>query len=420
MLADKRALALWLGLFFYILGTPFLTAETETELESPGLFSGDVSAETGTLWVEDDGASGYWRGGFNLNYGKNFSLGFDIGQAISNLPMVNGSVLGGAGEFVFDTRMGGLELRSGFFNHQEFNFAIDKVKLSNRGGSGFFIGAETPLYLGPFSAAPCFYYGNANWNDGDMYWFFGKPEIPSFFSFGLSLGFEQKHARPGKIKHGLGFRLALTDLAISSNENEPIFDANINGGIFYYSITLETAKTGFYAVLGWLYFKTAIAGELTNINQPYFLFPFRFYNINAFIDVNAGFALSGFRRSVGVFQYVINFGLFHIFHNGGDVDIHYQMKKLFNENESFEKIKPDFSGMGAAFLLLEGSIPAIRIGRYRLSAGLQKAFIVPWGYDKLLSSASGGPQEEPKTPDILPIIKSVLLSGLSFRASLSW
>jgi len=409
-------LALWLGLFFFIFGTPFLTAETE----SPGLFSAEVSADAGTLWVEDDGTSGYWRGGFNLGYGKNFSLGFGIGQAISNLPMVNGSVLGGAGEFVFDMRAGGIKLRSGFFNHRELNIAVDKVKLSNQGGSGFFIGAETPLHVGPFSAAPCFYYGNASWDDGDLYWFFGKPKIPWFYAFGLSLGFEQKYARPGNINHGLGFRWAFTDLAISSNENEPVFDAKINGGLLYYSIKLETAKNRFSLAFGWLYARTAVDGALTSVNQPYMLFPFRFLNINVYIDVNAGFALSGFRRKAGIFQYAVNLGMLHIFHNNGDIDVNYKMKKLFGGSEGSTTINPEFSGLGAAFLLLEGSFPAIPLGRYRLSAGLQKAFIVPWGYDKLLPSATGAPTgTPPQKPAILPLVKSVLLSGLSLHCSFS-
>jgi len=414
MFAEKRAFAiLWLGLFFYILGTPSLAAETEPE--SPGVFLGGISTGTGTLWVEDNGASGYWHSGLRLGIGQNFSMGFDIGQVISNLPWMNGCVLGGAGEFNFNTHRGGVQLHYGFFNHREIGVTTDKVRLSSQGGGGFYAGIQTPLYFGSFSIAPCFYYGDAAWNDGDMYWFFGKPDIPVFMAFGLSLGLD---APPGKIKHGVVFRWSVIDLAILGNENEQVFDAAINGGLFYYSISLEREKTRFSAALGGLYARTAIDGALTSKNQPYFLFPYRFYNINGSVDVYAGFALSGLRLSAGIFQYDINVGVIHLFHNGGDINIHYQMKKLYGEADVYDRITPDIGGIGAAFLLLEGSIPAIPIGRYRLSLGLQKAFILPWGYNKLLSSVTGSPQQEPHTPDTLSLVKSVLLSGLSLRCSL--
>lgn len=411
MFDGKKALTLWLGLFFYILGTPpFLQAETE------------ISAGTGTIWVEEDRAAGYWHGGFNIGSGENFSIGFNTGQIISNLPWMNGSVFGASEVLGFDTDRAGINLRAGLFHHEEFGFAIDKIELSSKGGSGFFAGAETPLHFGPFAAAPCFYYGKASWNDGDLYWFFGKPDISDFMAFGLSMWLEQKYTKAGKLRHGLTFRWSLTDMTILSNEDEPIFNANFNGGVLYYSISMEMGKNSFSAALGWLYAGTEIDGALTYTNQPYFLFPFRFYNIDASIDFHAGFAVSDWRHNIGIFSYDICLGLFHIFYDRGKVDIHYQMKKLFGEEEAHERIKPEFSGLGAAFLLLEGSIPAIRIGRRRLSLSLQKAFILPWGYEKLLTSITGADTgaQNPQKIDMLPLVKSALLSGLFFRASLNW
>jgi len=420
MFTYKRVLTLWLGLFFCITETLPLRA-TETTFERSNLFSGDFSTGAGTLWIEDDGASGYWHSGLNLAFGQNFSLGFDIGQIIAKLPWMDASILGGIGEFNFNTTRGGLLFRSGFFTHQQISIAIDNSALSNQGGNGFFIGLETPLYFGHFSITPCFYYGKAIWDEGDMYWFFGKPDIPAFLAFGLSLGLDQQYTQIGKFKHTLAFRWSLTDIVILSNENKPIFDANLNGTLFYYTISLERARNSFSTTFGWFYTRTSIDGGLTTANQPYFLFPFRFFNINLSIDTHTGFAFVGLQDNHSIFQYDIRLGLFHIFYDQGEVNIHYQMKRLFGSEESFETINPEFKGIGAAFLLLGASIPAIYLGQKRqFSVGLQKAFFLPWGYDKLLASVSTSSPQDPQMPDLLPLVKTILLSGLSFRFSLSW
>ena len=398
-----------MGLFFYFL--PSLGAQ-ENSISAEG----EVFTEAGTLWVEDDGAALYWQSGLALTLGEYFFLDFDLGQVSSNLPWADGSVFGLMGRCGIDTSKGGFTFAVGFFDHPFVSAAADKVSISNDGGDGFCFSIETPLRFGPLSIAPYLLYGEAFWDDGDFYWFFGKPKLPSLLIYGVELLLDQQ----GQYQHGLGSYGFSTDLRIVSNEDESLFDTNLDAGLFFYRFSREGEKLKFSGTLGWFFARASLEGTLTSSNQPYFLFPFSFYNINAGFEIQAGFAGFCFRHSLGIFQYGFNLGALHIFYDQGRVDIHYRMKKLYSGEEAFDEINLELRGLGAAFLLLEAAFPALPLtDRLRLSLGLQKAFVVPWGYEKLLSSGDASPGS-PAEADTRSLLKTILLSGLSIRGSFSW
>jgi hypothetical protein len=408
--ALARRVALWLGLFFC-----FVLPLGAQEDSIPA--AGEVSAETGTLWVEDDGAAWYWHSGLELTLGEYFFLGIDLGQVSANLPWADGSVFGFMWRYGIDTPRGGFTLAVGSLSHSLVSAAADKVVISNDGGDGFCFSIETPLRFGPLSLAPYLLYGEASWDNGDLYWFFGKPKLPFLLIYGADFSLDQQ----GRYKHTLGSYGFSADIRIISNEDEPLFDTNLNAGLFFYQFSREEEKLVFTGTLGWFFTRASLEGALTSSNQPYFLFPFSFYNINAGFEIQAGFAGFRFRHSLGIFQYGFNLGALHIFYDRGGVDIHYRMKRLFGGDEAFDEINPDLSGLGAAFFLLEAAFPALPLTRkLRLSLDLQKAFVVPWGYEKLLASDNDSPAESPSAADTRSLLKTALLSGLSIHGSLSW
>ncbi|MDR0302002.1 MAG: hypothetical protein LBI04_06800 [Treponema sp.] len=422
----KRALALWLGLFFYFF-TPLDAQETSAPV------SGNVHAGTGTLWVDDDGTSFYWHSGLAVTLipggpSPHFFMNFDLGEVSSSLPLANGSVFGFMGQLGVKTSdtetpaytpFEGLTLAFGFFNQPQISVVTDEFSISNDGGNGYFFGIEAPLRFGCFSVVPVFMYGTARWQDGDLYWFFGKPQIPCVWGYGLdiSLSTESRYA------HSLGFRGLAVDLNIISNEDEPLFAAGIDALTLFYQFSLENEKTAFSGTLGWLYAGLSLDGALTSSNQPYFLFPYLYFNItDACYKAHAGFALLRFRYNHGIFRYNFNLGALNIFYDHGEADIQYKNKKLFGGNEHTEKFNIEISGLGAAFLSLSAALPSLPIGsRCRLSLGLQKMFFLPWGYQNLLSSGASTSGSGTETPSVSSsILKTVLLSGLSFSGSLSW
>jgi len=150
-----------------------------------------------------------------------------------------------------------------------------------------------------------------------MYWFFGKPKLPSLLIYGADLSLDQQN----RFQHGLRAYGFSADLKITSNEDISLFD------------------------------------------------------------------------------------------NGG-ADMHYKIKKIFGGEEVVDTIKLELKGLGAAFLVLEAAFPSLPLaGKLRLSLGLQKAFVIPWGYEKF----SGGRYVETHS-----MLMTALLSGLSIHGSLSW
>jgi hypothetical protein len=402
---NKRALALWLGLFFYFY-SPLEAQENVIPV------SGELSGRAGSLWVDDDGYSHYWYSGLALGIGHNFFLSFDLGQVTSNLPWADVSVFGFMGQCGIDTSIGSLTFAAGFFNHSSLNIDTTNFKMFNEGGQGHFFNITAPVQFGFLSITPYLLYGKASWKDGDMYWFFGKPEIPTLYVYGLSFGLDLYD----RFKHGIGFYGYSAKIEIISNRNEPLFDSNLNGGLFFYQISLGNTNTEFSGNLGGFFIKAEFEGSLNTSNQPFFLFPYLFYDTSAFYEAQAGFALLRLRHNTGAFRYSFDLGAFHIFNDNGEVDIHYRRKNLFGGKEVNREKSLDFSGFGAAFLSFEVAFLSLPLREgLQSSLGLQKGFIVPWGH-----GSGGASFKKPAKSEVLSTIKTALLSGLSIGGSISW
>lgn len=406
------------GLFF-LLSYSHLSAQENSA--SVGI-SAEISAGAGTLWVEDEGASGYWHGGLdlkiNLSPANHVSLDADYIQGISSLPQFNARAQGISAALGFDMPLAGFKLSGGYINHSPINAVIGEAEVLNEGGAGFFIGAQASVRLGTFALSPVFLYSRGSWKEGDMYWFFGKPALPRLCAYGLDIS----HDLSQLYNHSLGFRLFDSDLRIVTNDDKPIFDSAWNGGVFFYRFAAEWPKTAFRGTLGWLYADAGAGGALSTSNQPYFLFPYQFYNVEADLKANAGFAALSLRHSRGIFAYNIDLGILHFFHAFAHWDIHYKQKWLFGGNEVNEDADLDLGGIGAAFMILKASIPDIPVTqKARLSLTLQKILALPWGYSKLFPPDEDLPTSPPpSSSETNSLIKSILLSGLSVRLSIRW
>ena len=402
-----------LGLFFYFY---LPLAAQEDSVTVPGKLSGNG----GTLWVDDDGSSYYWYGGIGLNLTQNSNLSFNFGKASSNLPLADISIFGFMGQCDIDTSVGNFTFGAGFFNQSAADIVVNNIPITNDGGEGHFFNVAMALRFGFLGISPYLLYGTASWDDGDMYWFFGKPKIDSFLIYGLNIYFYQ-HDR---FKHGPGYYGLSTDLKLISNEDEPLFDADVYAGFFFYQVSMETTDTGFTGTIGALFTKASLDGVLTSSNQPYLLFPYLFYNIDASFDAQAGFALLRFKHDIGIFRYNVDLGAIHILDNNGKANIHYRKKRLFGGKEDFEERPLDIKGLGAAFMSFEVAFPALYITQsLRFYLGLQKSFIIPWGYDKLGSSSGGSPGKLSGNfsgEKAFSRIRTVLLSGLSIKGSINW
>jgi len=410
--------ALWLGLFFHF------TLPVEAQ-ENPAPVALEVSAKANTLWVEDDGAAVYWQSGLSFTLGNCFFMGFDLGKVSSSLSWMDTSLFGFVGHCGFDTPWAGFTVAVGLLDNSPVSAAMDKLPISNDGGDGFFISIKAPLYFGPFSVTPYLLSGQAFWDDGDLYWFFGKPKLPSLLIYGADFSLDQQD----RYQHTLRAYGFSAGLEINSNENEPLFDVDLDAGLFSYQFSMEWEQFLFTGTLGWFFARASLDGSLNSSNQPYFLFPFLNYDVSGSLKIHAGFAHVGFRYTRGIFCYNINLGAFQILSDQVEARIHYQEKKLFGGNERSEDRQIEMGKTGAAFLLLDAGLvlPLAANKNQKLSLGLQKAFFLPWGYETWLPSAaasSGGSSGTGGSSGsggaTLSLVKTILLSGLSIRGSLRW
>jgi hypothetical protein len=401
----KRALALVLGLFLYLsLLCPF-------PLGADGDFS--LLSGAGPLWVEDGGTAFYWQSGLSFNDSEGFYTDLALGQVVSTLPWVEGSVLGGRGKFGFALPRFGIAVNYGFFQHDLISSKTESFHIYNDGGQGFFAETGAGLSIGGWNVASSFLYGSGNWDDGSFYWFFGSPGIPALIFCGLSLGYRKQHA--------LTLCYLSVDMDIHSDTTERLFDAHLDAYAAYYRFSSEIANLRLGGTLGWLYAAAETAGALTASNQHYAYFPYNFYTLEGFFGVHAGFGAVDLRQTFSLFQYRLVIGAVHAFLGAGSADIHYREKRLFGGAEIFDTKSLDIGGTGAVFILLDAGFPALRPGRQKkalLSLGVKKLFAIPWGYEAVRPEASPSPEASASSRD--SILKTALLSGLSFYASLSW
>lgn len=190
-----------------------------------------------------------------------------------------------------------------------------------------------------------------------------------------------------------------------------------------YSFSVNIWGIALEASLGWFFIKGIAEGELTNTNQSYLLFPYSYYKVEwGSLTAHTVIAALNLRYDYSLFRFKARIGAAHIFAGECSADIDYKKKILYGGESLREHITPiDPAGIGAAFIHLDAgiSIPVRRIDRLKLVLGLQKAFVIPWGYEQLF----GNEESVTGTADIngaADFFRTVLLSGLSVYCTLSF
>jgi hypothetical protein len=391
-----------LGLFLYLLPGAFSLGADDNFF---------FSADAGPLLVMDEGVALYWRSGLSFKRGERFFADMALGQVISSLPWVEGTLFGGLGSFGLNMPRFGLDIGLGFLQHGLLSSTTEAFSMNNEGGRLFFAGIKAPAYFGEWTVAPVLGFGSGAWDEGNLYWFFGKPEIPALALYGLSLAYQKKHE--------LAFRHLSMDMNVLNNDAELLFDSRLDGHAAYYRFSLAISSLRLGGSLGALHAAGRIDGSLTASNQHFAYFPYFFWDLDGSFDAYAGFATLDAKQSFSIFQYSVMIGAAHIFQSEGLADIHYRNKTLFGGEEAFDTKSLDLSGLGAAFILLDAGPRSLRLGnRARLSLGLKKLFVVPWGYEQARPGASTSPGESASSAGGL--LQTVLLSGLSFYGFLRW
>jgi hypothetical protein len=202
---------------------------------------------------------------------------------------------------------------------------------------------------------------------------------------------------------------------IVNTKDEPLFDLVLDGFTGFYRFSLGGEKPAFAGTLGWLYGSGSLEGALTSANQLYFGFPYRFFNVDADMDLHIGYLILDTHLSKGLFDFHFSLGAVHGFAGGVSAKVSYKKKKdlFYDGSEGREELSPSLEGIGAAFLLIDISAPSLRIGRGKsLYVGMGKVFAMPWGFESFslgneenAADSGGGDQSR--------WLQTIFLSGLS-------
>jgi hypothetical protein len=410
----KRAPSIALGVLLFFAVPSFCGALEELSL-----------AETsGNLWAEEGGAVWYWFSGLSYRPVRGFHLEAAAGGINSSLPWVKIDMSLFAFRSGVDFDWFGIHLFGNFLTVRRSDLEIGDAQLYNEGGGANLSGVSLPLYFGPFVVTPFFLTGSGYLNDGSLYWFFGKPIVPLMYSYGLTAGYAGTHL--------LELRYFRVEPEIRSNYGDLLFAAVLSSFLASYTFKFgppagrpEGEQRRFEGTAGWLYTGGSAGGALTASNQRYALFPFNFFSITGSLDAHLTYGMVRFLFRPSIFQFDISLGAVHILWGEANAGYQFKMKRLFGGSEFQEELGPvGLSNTGAAFLLLDGGI-VLRIPYqpvpFGISLGIRKAFVVPWGYEKYVPGGFSGIDSASASPAFdSGLLHSILLSGLSVYARISW
>ncbi|MHB9291857.1 hypothetical protein Holit_00943 [Hollandina sp. SP2] len=385
-----------------------------------------VSAQGGSLWTDGEHASGFWGTGFSLNSGPLYGA-IAAGGVFSDLPGLDADYTGLGFNAGLNTAPLGFDLLGGLFHRDALNAQGLGVQVTSDGADGYFLRLALPVRFGSWDAEPSVLFAQGFWEDGDLYWFFGKPRVPAFFAAGLSAGFREEHR--------IYFHYFSLDLNMLNPSDENLFTSHFDSITAAYHWNFSRKPFRLAAAPGWLFAAGGLDGSLTSLNQPYYLFPYLFYDaaLNARIHALFGALEAEYRRDI--FRLNMTLGAAHILWGELNADLHSKQKTLsylgipiFDGREESYSRSLNPAGLGAAFLLIEGGIEGLPLSRKetppRLSLTAKKLFALPWGYEDIIADGSSGSGQEGETPSsfsrgTLNLI-SILLSGLSLSCSISW
>jgi hypothetical protein len=398
--------------------------------ENHGAAEYTFSPGGGSLWVDGEHGSGFWAASLSLD-GNLWHSAIGAGGVFSNLPAFDTDYTGVWFNAGPDTAPLGFDLSGGFFHRDTLNAEVFGAPVESGGANEYFLCLALPLRFGSWSIASSFLFAQGFWEDGDLYWFFGKPQIPVFFAAGLSAAFREEHR--------LYVRYLSLNLNILGPSDENLFSSHFNGVTAAYFWSFNRKPFNLDTALGWFSVSGGLNGRLSSGNQPYFLFPYIFYDAAFDARFHALFGLLEAEYRRGIFRLKTSLGAAHIFWGEISISAHSKQKTLFYLGVPFFDGREEFysrslnpAGLGAAFLSVEGGLAELPLGRRpagrkgrvpQLSLTARKLFAVPWGYENILASGfinrgkSGG---EPVSAGGDLNLASVLLSGLSFFCSIAW
>jgi len=366
----------------------------------------EIASQSGILLHWEDRRAAFLSGGVKYVGNKNFSNELTFLKIDSDIDRFSTGLFKAAYSANFNLTGVSANFTAAFLKQSNIEISLNdsenKRKITNEGAQGFYLGS---VNIRELKITPSVLFGRGKFENGDFNYFLGKPNIPFFWSLGLSAEYGDAH------KIDFSYRQFAIDLI--NNQRMPLFysDALIFGLNYRYSFSILQNPHKFYGILGLNYVDFSANGSLTPANQQYFLFPYAFFNIdgnaNAFIAWTA--FSSEFQRKY--LTHSLKIGAGNILGGEINADIHFKYRKFFGDDESEIDETLNLKNTGLAFFSYSLKSPSLKIrNRAGLRLGLQKIFAAPWGLGKFTED---GEKSQAYKIQFGSLLKTALLSGLS-------
>jgi len=290
-----------------------------------------------------------------------------------------------------------------FQNPLFFNWNSTDIEI-NRGKIALF-SASFPFGINSYVLEPAVLFGRGVWEEGDFQYFYGKPDLPIVFGFGMSFY---------KGSNSLTVNYVYCGGKILNNQgNVELFNSDF---YIYNALYKFNANRNLNLYAGFAGLNVEAYGALTAENQGYFLFPYLFYEIKERLNIKTIYGDVNLRLEFASAEYGIDLGALVAISEKMAGTLHYKYRKKFasyyGEKEVFRDFYPSqIRGNGIIFSILSIQTKKIRLGENYIQYGVKKPLAIPFG--NFFSESKNFNDPEHKMS-----IKDALLWGLTANASL--
>lgn len=348
------------------------------------LYSFEFSHNICNLWSDSSGTAILYNWNLN-NYlpvkKHKFFAGANLFYLDSSVEYFKGSAFKGDFCAEYANDFFGISADFGFVSAGSLSVAAEHI-FTQEEICGFNGKIAVPFYIKEFSVKPYFGFFSGKSEKGDFYWFYGNVKNPFSGAYGIQFSF---------MNHHLDFCFCAGKIHVLNNENKMLVDAAGNLFICTYSQLWKSARWKFKPYTGAAFFYGDFNGSLTDKNQAYFLYPYKYYRVNGAIEALALLNGFSFEYKKCAFSFLMDFNsLFFAFQSGKyDADWKYKKNILFGGGSGKDSSNIDFfnlAGLVSADFKAKYNIP---FDFADLNVFLSKNCVVPFKVSTKKSSGAG-------------------------------
>lgn len=376
------------------------------------LYSLELNHSVTHLWSDSSGSAFLYDWKLKNDWfikNQNFYFGANISYLDSSVDYLRSHALKGDFCVEYSNDFFGFLGNFGFFSTDEIfvnaNNTYNQQEILGLNGK-----IAIPFYIKNLCIKPYFAFFSGESESGDFYWFYGNIKNPYIGQYGIQTLYKN-HCLDGFFISGNSF--------IFNNKNSKLIDIAENSFVLIYKQSWKKSYNKFEPYIGGLFFYGEFNGALTEKNQSYLLYPYKYYKINGNIDAFA--VLNGlfFECKKYNFCFSIDFNsLFFVFQSGKyDATWKYKNNIFFNGTVGKNSENIDFLNFAGIFSVDCKTEYSLLIKKVDFKIYLSKNFVIPFKISKI-ENFSDEKKSSKKSSEFAEFTWSWIFSGISCGISI--